>query len=125
MTPGNKKRYVKYVPNQKFDSQSYEVYLFGEDPACFISTGKEIDENLIKEILGSKDQKKISFSNLSKKPDSMPKLLFSHSIHKKKNKVQTGMQRGKKATKEVSVLTEDRKRFALIVSKDDHLEEAF
>ena len=29
--------------------------MFGEDPACFISTGNEIDENLIKEILGSKD----------------------------------------------------------------------
>ena len=97
MTPGNKKRYVKYVPNQKFDSQSYEVYLFGEDPACFISTGKEIDENLIKDILGSKDQKKISFSNLSKKPDSMPKLLFSHSIHKKKKQSSNGDAKRKKS----------------------------
>ena len=56
----------------------------------------------------------------------MPKLSFFRSVHTHKKKIQTGIQRQKKTTREeVSVLRKDQQAFWLILPKADNLEETF
>ena len=85
----------------RFDLQSYEVYMFGEDPACFISSGKEINENLIKEILGSKDIQEaqvLKFTKETRLNAEIIVLLF-YSQKKKKKKFKRGCKDKKKQLK--------------------------
>ena len=55
LTPGGKKRHVKHVSSLTDTLRNYRVNVFDDGLARCISTGEEINENVIKGLLESKD----------------------------------------------------------------------
>ena len=71
--------------------------MFGEDPACFISTGKEIDENLIKEILGSKDIREDQLLKFAEETRLNTEIIVLSFYSQKKKKKSNGDAKRKKS----------------------------
>ena len=125
LTCRNKKRQHGHVKKLKKHLVDYNVHSFGPGPVQNFANGKEIDINIIQELLDAgktgDDKAYVNFAN--ERPVEGKKTIFDTI---RKCCIKTGIEMRKiKKTKEVSVLTEDKQAFGTIVAKATSLYEAF
>ena len=97
LTPGGKKRHVKHVSSLKDTLRNYRVNVFDDGPARCISAGEEINENVIKGLLDSKDVGAAQFVKFT--DERLVKGTVSIFDPIKKNNIATGMMKEKKKEK--------------------------
>ena len=123
MTPGRKKIHEKHIDNLKQKLVGYGVNPFSEGEPRIISTGVEIEEGVVNDVLrtpkcGEKQFKQFVEERLVKGTKS-----FFDRI--KQNRLKTGIVKVKKTPKVQTVMKEDCKAFGVIAAKTVSLQEAF
>ena len=123
MTIRNKRRHLHHAQKLKRTLLDYGIDPFGTGPSQNLVTGKEIDGDLVKGSLGAaKTGNKAYLNFVNQRLVEGNKTLFNPIP---KINLMTGMETKKRKSKEVSVLTEDKQAFGIIISKAASLEEAF
>ena len=123
MTIRNKRRHLHHAQKLKRTLLDYGIDPFGTGPSQNLVTGKEIDGDLVKGLLGAaKTGNKAYLNFVNQRLVEGNKTLFNPIP---KINLMTGMETKKRKSKEVSVLTEDKQAFGIIISKAASLEEAF
>ena len=123
LTPGSKKKHMEHVKNLRAKLKSYGLNQFAESAPKCITTGEEIDLAVVYDMLHADakgNEKHLQFS--SEHLVNGTKGFFDPI---KKLKLQTGVEKGKKTPRAMSLLKEDRQAFGLIIAKATSLEEAF
>ena len=118
------KRHRRHVHNLKdILLNIYAIDLFSNDPPKSIATSEEIDANIIRGLIGSKDIVNKRFIEFVEERLVEGKKSFFDRI--KKNNIPTGNEaKKKKKTKEVVLLREDRQAFGYIAAKAIPLNES-
>ena len=123
LTDSGKKRHKRNVDSLKLKLHSYQVNPFEEGHARTMTTGAEIDCNVVKGLIDATDRGNHRYTEFIEEClVSGNKSIFDPI---KKETLLTGMEKKKKVAKALSLLKEDRQAFGLLVAKAISIEEAF
>ncbi len=102
---------------------SYHVNPFEDGHARTITTGVEIDSNVVNGLIEAADIGNKRYTEFVKERLVSGNQSIFDAI--KKQKLLTGMEKKKKVAKAISILKEDRQAFGLLIAKAVSIEEAF
>ena len=123
MTPSNKKRHYNHVHSLKKKLRDYNAKPFKPGPVRNIVSGKEIDEDIIKGLLGATEKCDERYQKFIQERLVTGNISFYSPI--KKNNIRTGRELQKKTSKKVDILKVERQAFGVIISKCKSLDDAF
>ena len=124
LTKSAKKKHTTHVMSLKSTlSNMYYVDLLSDGPATFITTGEEIDHGIVAGLLTSSRLGHSCYTQFVEERLVNGTTSFFDPIQR--NNVKTGIEKKKKRTKEVILLSEDRQAFGVLAAKSVSLEEAF